>query len=37
MDIEVIVIFAFIFILSFVIASAFYNFKDYEDNNNDRY
>lgn len=29
-DIEVIVIFAFIFILSFVIASAFCTFKDYE-------
>lgn len=31
MDIEVVVIFAFIFLVSFVIASAFYNFKDYEE------
>lgn len=36
MDIEVIVIFAFIFILSSVVASAFCTFKDYEDTNNDR-
>lgn len=35
MDIEVIVIFAFIFILSFVIASAFCTFKDYEEKEND--
>jgi hypothetical protein len=30
MDIEVIVIFTFIFILSCVVASAFCTFKDYE-------
>jgi hypothetical protein len=36
MDIEVIVIFLFIFILSLVVASAFCTFKDYEDTNNDK-
>ncbi len=35
MDIEVIVILAFIFILSSVIASTFCIFKDYEEKDND--
>lgn len=35
MDIEVIVIFLFIFILSLVVASVYCSFKDYEEKEND--